>query len=221
MGVSDPPINPDGSLLGYKDEKGNSIWPEPEQRTVFGMDSGLQSFYDFKAYHFHLMAKNTGAGGHWWDWPGLTEGNSLEKGEMYLNDEGQPEPRSNLFLVRAFYQRIARIVQGLDIPDCNNVYAPGAVFQAPWLTRICAIESLYLESELDDMFDAWGVDRYRMQIGKYSGIPVQALHEPPDQLQRPSRPQRAGDGVSARQRRLRGGWGQGEHGHHPPRRSAR
>ena len=173
VGVSDPPLSPDGSLLGYKDEKGNSIWPEPEQRTVFGMDSGLQSFYDFKAYQFYLMAKNAGAGGHWWDWPGLTEGNSLDKGEMFLNDEGQPEPRSNLFLVRAFYQRLARIVQGLNVPDCNNVYAPGPVFQVPWLTRTCAIESLYLESELDDMFDAWGVDRYRMQIGKYSGIPVQ------------------------------------------------
>ncbi|HXR48711.1 MAG TPA: glycoside hydrolase domain-containing protein [Candidatus Limnocylindrales bacterium] len=172
-GVSDLPISPDGSLLGYKDEQGNSIWPDPEQRTVEGRDTGLQSFYDFEAYHFYLMARNTGDGGYWWDWAGLTEGNSLEKGEMYLNDEGQPEPRSNLFLVRAFYHRIARIVQDLGIPDANNVYAPGVVFQMPWLTRICAIESLYLESDLDDMFDAWGVDRYRMQIGKYSGIPVQ------------------------------------------------
>ncbi|SPE60251.1 hypothetical protein SBV1_400007 [Verrucomicrobia bacterium] len=173
VGVSDPPVSPDGSLLGYKDQHGNSIWPEPEQRTVFGMDPGVQSFYDFKAYHFYLQAKNAFAGGHWWDWAGLTEGNSLERGEMYLNDEGQREPRSNLFLVRAFYHRLARVVQELDLPDANNVYAPGVVFQVPWLTRLCAIESLYLESDLDDMFDAWGVDRYRMQIGKYSGIPVQ------------------------------------------------
>ncbi len=172
-GVSDPPVSPDGSLLGYKDEYGNSIWPEPEQRTVCGMDPNVQSFYDFKAYHFYLQAKNAFAGGHWWDWAGLTEGSSLEKGEMYLNDDGQPEPRSNLFMVRAFYERIARIVQDLGIPDCNNVYAPGPVFQTPWQTRLCAIESLYLESELDDMFDAWGVDRYRFQIGKYSGVPVQ------------------------------------------------
>jgi len=173
VGVSDPPVSPDASLLGYKDQQGNPIWPEPEQRTVFGMDPGVQSFYDFKAYHFYLQAKNALAGGHWWDWAGLTDGSSLEKGEMYLNDHGQPEPRSNLFMARAFYHRLARIVQDLGIPDANNVYSPGPVFQVPWLTRICAIESLYLESELDDMFDAWGVDRYRMQIGKYSGVPVQ------------------------------------------------
>jgi hypothetical protein len=172
-GVSNPEPNPDASLLGYEDEHKNSVWPLPEQRSIFGKDACIPSFYDYEAYYFYLMAKNTGAGGYWWDWGSMVEGNSMEKGTMYLNDEGHAEPRTNIYMVRDFYERIARIVQDLGIPDTNNCYAPGAVYQMPWLTRINAWESLYLESDLDDMFDAWGVDRYRMQIGKYSGIPVQ------------------------------------------------
>ena len=184
-GVTNPEMRPDGSLLGYKDDKGNSVWPRPEQRAILGKDPCIQSSYDFDAYYFYLLAKNTGAGGCWWDWGSMCEGNSLDKGTMYLNDEGRPEPRLNLFMVRDFYQRIARIVQALGIPDTNNCYAPGAVYQAPWLTRINAWESLYLESDLDDMFDAWGVDRYRMQIGKFSGIPVQNVENIPIDFKSP------------------------------------
>ena len=172
-GVTNPEPIPDGSLLGYQDAKHNPVWPLPEQRSNFGKDPLMQSSYDFESYNLYMMAKNTGAGGYWWDWGSMCEGNSLEKNTMYLNDEGKPEPRTNIYMVRDFYERIARIVQDLGVPDTNNCYAPGAVYQMPWLTRINAWESLYLESELDDMFDAWGVDRYRMQIGKYSGIPVQ------------------------------------------------
>ncbi len=172
-GVTNPVPVPDGSLLGYRDRDGHSVWPLPEQRSYFGKDATVPSFYDYEAYYFYLMAKNTGAGGYWWDWGSMVEGHSPDKGTMYLNDEGRYEPRTNIFMVRNFYERIARIVQDLGIPDTNNCYAPGAVYQMPWLTRINAWESLYLESKLDDMFDAWGVDRYRMQIGKYSGIPVQ------------------------------------------------
>jgi hypothetical protein len=173
IGVTNPVPVPDASLLGYQDAKKNPVWPLPEQRAYFGKDACVPSFYDYEAYYFYLMAKNTGAGGYWWDWGSMVEGHSPEKGTMYRNDEGRYEPRTNIFMVRDFYERIARIVQDLGIPDTNNCYAPGAVYQMPWLTRINAWESLYLESDLDDMFDAWGVDRYRMQIGKYSGIPVQ------------------------------------------------
>jgi hypothetical protein len=179
IGVTNPPMSPDASLLGYQDANHKSVWPEPEQRSIYGKDACIKSFYDFESYYFYLMAKNTGAGGYWWDWGSMVAGHSMDKGEMYLNDEGQPEPRLNLFMVRDFYQRIARIVQELGIPDTNNCYAPGAVYQMPWLTRINAWESLYLESDLDDMFDAWGVDRYRMQIGKFSGIPVQNVMNVP------------------------------------------
>jgi hypothetical protein len=34
---------------------------------------------------------------------------------------------------------------------------------------------MYLESALDDMFDAHGVDKYRAIIGKFSGIPVRLV----------------------------------------------
>ena len=173
--ATDPQVNPDASLLSYKDDNKNTIWPEPEQRAVYGKDACMQSFYDFESYCFCLEAKNTGSGGHWWDWSSLVDGKSLDKGTMYLNDEGVAEPKMNLFLVRNFYHRVARIVQGLGIPDTNNTYAPGAVFQMPWITRLSAWESLYLESGLDDLFDAHGVDRYRMTIGKYSGIPVHVV----------------------------------------------
>jgi hypothetical protein len=179
LGVTNPDPVPDASLLGYKDSKGVSVWPNPEQRAVFGKDACIPSFYDYESYYFYLMAKNTGAGGYWWDWGSMVEGHSLDKGEMYVDDEGHPQPKLNLFMVRDFYQRIARIVQSLGITDTNNCYAPGAVYQMPWLTRINAWESLYLESDLDDMFDAWGVDRYRMQIGKFSGIPVQNVMNVP------------------------------------------
>jgi hypothetical protein len=173
IGGNNPDISPDPSLLGYKDAHGNSAWPLPEQRSNFGKDACVQSSYDYESYYFYLMAKNTGAGGYWWDWGSMAEGHSMDKGEMYLDDEGQPQPILNVFMVRKFYERIARIVQEAGVPDTNNCYAPGAVYQMPWLTRINAWESLYLESSLDDMFDAWGVDKYRMQIGKFSGIPVQ------------------------------------------------
>ena len=181
-GETNPRPQPDSSLLHYRDKDGNPIWPEPEQRTVYLKDACVPSFYDFEAYYFYLMAKNTGAGGHWWDWNSLVEGRSLDKGSMYLNDEGKPEPRLNLFLVRDYYQRVARIVQELGIPDTNNVYSPGAVFQMPWLTRMNAWESMYLESDLDDMFSAQGLDKYRTIIGKYSGIPVQIVMNIPIDL---------------------------------------
>jgi hypothetical protein len=173
--ITNPPVLPDASLLSYKDDKGNSIWPEPEQRAVYGKDACVRSFYDYEAYYFNLMARNTGVGGCWWDWSPLVEGRSLDKGTMYLNDEGIPEPRTSIFLVRDFYQRIARIVQEAGVPDTNNCYAPGAVFQMPWLTRINAWESMYLESALDDMFDAQGVDKYRNIIGKFAGIPTRLV----------------------------------------------
>ncbi len=178
-GVTNPAIHPDASLLGYKDDKGNPVWPLPEQRAILSKDPCVQSGYDFEAYYFYLLAKNTGAGGYWWDWGSLRAGSSMDKGEMYLDDEGRPQPRMNIFMVRAFYQRIARIVQDLGVPDTNNCYAPGAVYQVPWLSRMNAWESLYLESADDDMFSAWGVDRFRMQIGKFSGIPVQVVENIP------------------------------------------
>lgn len=174
VGQTNPPLAPDPSLLRLKNGD-TPIWPEPEQRSIYLRDACIPSMYDFEAYQFYLMAKNTGVGGYWWDWNSFVEGNSLDKGTMYLDDAGQPRPRLNLFQVRAFYERIARIDQELGVPDTNNVYAPGAVYQMPWLTRINAWESLYLESDLDDMFSAHGLDKYRATIGKYSGIPVQLV----------------------------------------------
>jgi len=173
--VTNPPVMPDASLLSYKDDKGQSIWPEPEQRAVYGKDACVPSFYDYEAYYFYLAARNAGVGGCWWDWGSFVEGRSLDKGTMYLNDEGRPEPRTSLFLVRNFYQRVARIVHEAGVPDTNNCYAPGAVFQMPWLNRMNAWESMYLESALDDMFDAQGVDKYRSIIGKFAGVPVRLV----------------------------------------------
>ena len=73
---------------------------EPQQRAVYGKDACVRSFYDYEAYYFDLMARNTGAGGCWWDWGSLAEGRSLDKGTMYLNDEGVAEPRTrHLFLL--------------------------------------------------------------------------------------------------------------------------
>lgn len=67
-GVTHPETRPDASLLGYKDDQGRSVWPEPEQRAILGKDPCVRSSYDYDAYYFYLMAKNTGAGGCWWDW---------------------------------------------------------------------------------------------------------------------------------------------------------
>ncbi len=175
VGTTNPPLCPDASLLHYTDKGKNPLWPEPEQRAVYLKDACVQSFYDFEAYIFYLSAKNAGIGGYWWDWNSLVNGNSLEKGTMYLNDEGVPEPRCNIFMVRKFYERVARIDHELGIPNTNNVYSPGAVYHMPWLSRINAWESMYLESSLDDMFDAHGVDKYRSIIGKYTGLPVQIV----------------------------------------------
>src|SRR5581483_2526293 len=59
IGVTNPEVVPDGSLLGYKDDHGNSVWPLPEQRANYGKDAMLPSFYDYESYNFYLMAKNT------------------------------------------------------------------------------------------------------------------------------------------------------------------
>jgi hypothetical protein len=173
--ITNPPLQPDSHLLNWKNPDGTPMWEYPEQRSVYQKDACVESFYDFEAYYFYLMAKNTGAGGYWHDWHSFVEGHSIDKGTMYINDEGKLEPYTNLFLVRSFFERLAKINYLLGIPDTNNVYAPGPVYQMPWLTRINAWESLYLESSLDDMFDAHGIDKYKMIIGKYSGIPVQIV----------------------------------------------
>jgi hypothetical protein len=174
-GVTDPSLDPDASLLGYTGQNGKPIWPLPQQRSVYGMDMCTQSAFNYDAYYFYLQAKYTGAGGYWWDWGPLWEGHSLQKNEMYINDEGKPEPKTNLFMVRNFYERIARIDYQLGVKDTNNSYSPGFVCQVPWLTRMNAIESLYLETKYGDMFSEHGVDEYRAIIGKFSGIPVQLV----------------------------------------------
>ncbi|GEM_PF-2140597 len=169
---TNPPLQPDAALLRYQDKDKNPVWPEPEQRSVYLKDCLTKSFIDFEVYYFYQMAKNTGVGGYWWDWHSFRKGNSLLKGTAYLTDYGTIDGHTSLFLVREMYKRIALIDYQLGIPNTNNVYAPGPVYQISWIERINAWESMYLESESDDMFTAHGLDKYRAIIGKYSGLPV-------------------------------------------------
>lgn len=164
VGTTNPPLKPHTPLLDHKDKDGNPIWPDPEQMSVYVKDSFTQSFYDFEIYYFYQMAKNTGIGGYWWDWSPLRKSSSLPG-------------KTNLFMVRDFYKRLAMIDDELGIPNTNNVYAPGPVYQISWIIRLLSIENMYLglESQFDDMFSLYGLDKYRAEIGKYSGLPV-AIH---------------------------------------------
>lgn len=154
---------------------GRCGWTEPEQLSGSVMDMTTPSAWDFEIYRLWLMAKNTGVGGYWWDMNPVVPGKSLIKGNAYLNDEGNLEPRISLFLAREYFRRIAWMIRDLGIPDTNDGYAPGAVWQIPWFTRIDNGEAMYLESTSDDMFTAHGVDKYRAFIGKYSGLPVMII----------------------------------------------
>ncbi|HEY3415324.1 MAG TPA: glycoside hydrolase domain-containing protein [Armatimonadota bacterium] len=179
VGMTNPPVMPDPSLLNYKNSDGSPFWPEPEQRSVYLKDPLTQSFYDFELYQFYHMAKNTGLGGCWWDWNAFRKGNSLLKGSAYRADDGSIESRTNFFMARDFYQRIANIDDELGVPNTNNVYAPGMIYQSPWINRINAWETLYIENKSDDMFDAHAVDQYRSIIGKFTGLPVQIVMNVP------------------------------------------
>ncbi|HPP11705.1 MAG TPA: DUF6067 family protein, partial [bacterium] len=169
---TNPPLQPDPALLKYVDQQGQPVWPEPEQRAVYLKDCLTKSFVDFEVYYFYQMARNTGVGGYWWDWNSFRTGHSLLKGSAYLADDGSLRPRNSIFNVREMYQRIAVLCHQLGVPNTNNVYAPGPLYQVSWIERINAWESLYLETEGDDMFTAHGLDKYRATIGKYSGLPV-------------------------------------------------
>lgn len=171
-GRNNPPLQPDPSLLNRKNKDGTPLWEEPEQRSIYVKDPLCESFYDFELWYFYQMAKNTKVGGYWWDWRSLRRGNSLIKGTAFINDFGEIESKTNLFLIRDFYKRIAKICDILGIPNTNNVYAPGPVYQVSWITRINAWETLYLETPYDDMFDAHGVDKYASIIGKFSKLPT-------------------------------------------------
>ncbi|MCM8768176.1 MAG: DUF6067 family protein [Candidatus Omnitrophica bacterium] len=169
---TNPPIQPTSELLKRLDKQGQPIWPEPEQRSIYLKDCLTRSFIDFEVYYFYQMAKNTGVGGYWWDWHSYREGRSLLKGTAFLADDGSLRPKNSIFLVREMYKRIATICDELGIANTNNVYAPGPVYQVPWIERINSSEAMYLETAADDMFTAHGLDKYRALIGKYSGLPV-------------------------------------------------